>query len=195
MQVLEWLSNIGCICTSELLRHAVRWGRVPVVAWCLDHYPHPPDACDRLAFSCLNTHGPEVFEYLADQRGFKSSPTELMHTLSQRNWWRQTGRFDAAILVKRYGTPLYSDYLWDAIRHEDLDRVRFALSQGQVVSEDCYEMLVENADATMLNEVLLARKVCGCIPEDERALIEGALRMTECHPNAKKVWADHSSVV
>jgi hypothetical protein len=195
VQVLDWLSTVGCRCTSEVLRHAVRTGAVPVVAWCLEHHPHPPDAGDLLTLSCQNEQGSDVFKCLVDQCGFEGSPTELMQAVAEHNRWRQTGRFDAAILVKRYGTPLYSDYLWDAIRHEDLDRLRFALSQGQKVSSECYDVLIASSDAALLNEVLLARKVGDNIPEADQALIRKVLRQVDCHPNAKKVLADHSIVV
>ena len=136
-----------------------------------------------------------MFEYLADVRGFRSAPAKLMAAAAACTVSRFRASFDAAILVKRYGTPLYSKYMWGAIHCEDLGQVRFALAQGLAVSRDCYQGLIETADATLLHEVLRAKEVCGCIPEDERALIERALRMTECHPNAKKVLADHSIVV
>ena len=97
------------------------------------------------------------------------------------------GAFDAAILVKRYGSPLYSCYMLRAIRQEDLGRLRFALSQGQEVSGYCYEALLRAEDAALLNEVLLGRKASGCIPEADRVLIERALRRDKCHPNVKKM--------
>ena len=192
VEVLEWLSNMGCMCTSELLRHAVRRGGLPVVAWCIEHHTHPPDAGDLLALSCRNAHGPVVFEYLADQRGYQSTPTKLMREVALRH---RFGTFDAAILVKRYGTPLFPKYMFWAIDHEDISRVRFALSQGQEVSEDCYEELIENADATLLNVVLLARKVGDRIPKADRELIKEVLRDVDCSPNAKMVLADHSFFV
>jgi hypothetical protein len=195
VHVLEWLSSIGCRCSSELLRLAAREGGVPVVAWCLDHHSHPPDADDLLAFSCTSLKGCDVFEYLVDQRGFLSSPTELMRVAAERRLWKHREAFDAAILVKRYDIPLYSDYMWDAIRRDDLVRVRFALSQGQEVSEDCYEQLIQNADATLLNEVLLARKVGDRIPKADRELIKEGLRDVDCSPNAKMMLADHSFFV
>ena len=139
IEVLEWLSTQGCSCTSEVLRHAVRKGGVPVVAWCHDHHTHPPDAGDLLALSCKNKQGSDVFEYLAAQRGLQGSPTELMRVVAENRKWYRMECFDAAILVKRYGTPLYSDYLLDSILHQDVGRLRFALSQGQVASVPCYK--------------------------------------------------------
>jgi hypothetical protein len=195
VEVLEWLSTTGCRCTSTLLRRAGRIGGVPVAAWCLDHHPHPPDAGDLLAHSCRNVQGSNVFEYLADQRGFESSPARLM--LAAAEWFvrKHDESFDAAILVKRYGIPLYPGYMREAIDYEDLGRLRFALSQGQEVSVVCYKLLIENADATLLNEVLLARKVGDRLPEADRELIKEALRDLDCPPNAKMVLADHSFFV
>jgi hypothetical protein len=195
VEVLEWLSSKGCRCTSELLREAVRTAGVPVVAWCLDHHPHPPDAGDLLALSCESEWGSDVFEYLADERGFESSPTKLMRAAEECHTEDMMNPFDAAILVKRYGTSLYPGYMFDAIMRGDLGRLRFGLSQGQEVSSDCYEELIEVDDATLLNEVLLARKVGGSIPEIDRKLIGIALSENKCHPNAKKVLADHSIFV
>jgi hypothetical protein len=195
VQVLEWLSSKGCRCTSFLLRYALRTADVPVVAWCLDHHPHPTDAGDLLGLSCQNVQGPNVFEYLADQRGLKSSPTELMQYAAERHAWEYAEIFDAAILVKRYGIPLFPGYILEAIDREDLARLRFALSQGQEVSEECYKLLIENADATLLNEVLLARKVGDSIPEGDQALIESVLRDVDYQPSAKMVLADHSFFV
>jgi hypothetical protein len=63
------------------------------------------------------------------------------------------------------------------------------------VSSGCYEELIEVDDATLLNEVLLARKVGGSIPEVDRKLIGIALSENKCRPNAKKVLADHSIFV
>jgi hypothetical protein len=63
------------------------------------------------------------------------------------------------------------------------------------VSLKCYWELVRMDDAVIFNEVLLARKVSGSIPEGDRGLINRAVRVTECHPNAKKVLAEHSIVV
>ena len=194
VQVLEWLSNIGCICTSELLRHAVRAAGVPVVAWCLDHHPHPPDAGDLLVHSCTSLKGCDVFEYLADQRCFHSSPKELMQAAAERKMWKSREAFDAAILVKRYGIPLYSDYMFDSIDRDDLGRLRFALSQGQEVSAKCYETLIVNADTTLLNEVLVARKVGDSVPEADQTLIKQALRGFKCREYVTKVLADHSIV-
>jgi hypothetical protein len=187
VEVLEWLSAQGCSCTSELLRHAVRTGGVPVVAWCLDHHTHPPDAGDLLALSCKNKRGSDVFEYLADQRRFQSSPTELMGAAAEHYVWMPRVNFDAAILVKRYHTPLYSRYVSDAIYYDDLGRLRFALSQGQEVSMDCYKMLMMKRDPTLLNEVLLARKMGGSIPEVDRKLIKEALRRFEYYENVSNV--------
>jgi hypothetical protein len=195
VQVLEWLSTAGCRCTTEVLRHAVLRGGVSVVGRCLDHHPNPPDAGGLLALSCQNVHGTEVFEYLADQRGFLSSPTELMRAAEERQMWIDGAAFDAAILVKRYGIPLYPDYIWDAIRSEDLGRVRFAVSQGQQVSGNCYWELITMADPTFLNEVLLARKVGGSVPEADLTLIKEALCGFKCRPFVAKVLADHSIVV
>jgi hypothetical protein len=195
VEVLEWLSALGCSCTSDVLRHAVGTGGVPVVAWCLDHHTHPPDAGDLLALSCKNKQGSDVFEYLADQRGFQSSPTEVMQVVAEPRHWHERACFDAAILVKRYGTPLSSDYLPQSILHEDLDRLRFSLSQGQRPWARWYASLINNADPTLLNEVLLARKVGGRIPEVDQKLIKRALGWDEFHPNAKKVLADHSFFV
>jgi hypothetical protein len=192
VHVLEWLSSIGCRCSSELLRHAVRRGGLSVVAWCLEHHTHPPDAGDLLALSCRNAQGSDVFEYLADQRGFQSTPTELKRAVAPRH---RFGTFDAAILVKRYGIPLSPEYMFWAIDREDISRVRFALSQGQEVSEGCYVELIENADATLLNEVLLARKVGDRIPKADRELIKDVLLDVDCSPNAKMVLADHSFFV
>ena len=79
-------------------------------------------------------------------------------------------------MVKRYGTPLYPIYITDAIEDGHLDRLRFALSQGQEVSGECYKMLTRRPDAAFLNEVLLARKVGGSIPEADCTLIKQALR-------------------
>ena len=202
IEVLEWLSTQGCSCTSEVLRHAVRKGGVAVVAWCLDHHTHPPDAGDLLALSCGNEQGSDVFEYLADQRGFQSSPTELMRTAaelvaSKYNEPLDSTResFDAAILVKRHGTLLFPSYLLNAIYRGDLGRLRFALSQGQEVSGVCYKALIESWDPTLLHEVLRARTVGGSIPEADQKLIKMALGWDECHPNAKKVLADYSFFV
>ena len=97
--------------------------------------------------------------------------------------------------MKRYGTPLYPDYLFDAIRGGDLDRIRFALSQGEEVTVRCYEALISSSDPTLLHEVLLARKVGGSIPEFDRTLIIEALREVDCNPDANKVLADHSIFV
>ena len=195
LQVLEWLLTRGCMCTSEVLRRAVHMARVPVVAWCLDHHPHPSDAGDLLALSCRNGTGTAVFEYLADQCGLQSSPTELMHAAAECHTERFDAPFDAAILVKRYGTPLYPRYMIEALYREDLGRLRFALSQGQGVSAECYEVLIRAVDATLLNEVLLARKRGGSLPEYDRRLIAETLCDVDCHPHAKKVLADHSIVV
>jgi hypothetical protein len=194
VEVLEWLSTQGCSCTTALLHHAVRSGGVPVVAWCLDHHPHPPDAGDLLALSCQNEQGSNVFEYLADQRGFQSSEPELYRAVSGHTSWRRR-QFDAAILVKRYGMQLFFDYLYDAIEQEDLGRLRFALSQGVEVSATCYAALIGSADAALLNEVLLARKLGGSVPEVDRRIINEVLREFHRQPNAKKVLADHSIVV
>jgi hypothetical protein len=192
VQVLEWLSGMGCMCTTELLRHAVRRGGVPVVAWCLEHHSHAPDAGDLLVLSCENNRGTDVFEYLTDQRGFQSSPTELMRAAAENGSRLRMGGFDATVLVKRYGIPPYPGFIWEAIFLQDLARLRCALSQGQEVSEECYKLLIEIADATLLNEVLLARKVGDSIPEGDEALIERVLRDVDCQPNAKMVLADHS---
>jgi hypothetical protein len=192
VEVLEWLSAQGCSCTSDVLCHAVRLGGVPVVAWCLDHHTHPPDAGDLLALSCRNEQGSDVFEYLADQRGFQGSPTELMRVVAKNRKWFRSECFDAAILAKRYGTPLYSDYLLDSILHEDLDRLRFALSQGQRPWARCYKELINNPDPTLLNEVLLARKVGGRIPKVDRKLIKEALDEGFCEPKARKLLMDYS---
>jgi hypothetical protein len=202
VDVLEWLSTKGCTCTSALLRLAVRTAGVPVVAWCLDHHAHPPDAGDLLALSCGNEQGSDVFEYLADQRGFRSSPTELMRTAaelvaSKYNEPLDSTResFDAAILVKRHGTLLFPSYLLNAIYRGDLGRLRFALSQGQEVSGVCYKALIESWDPTLLHEVLRARTVGGSIPEADQKFIKRALGWDKCHPNAKKVLADYSFFV
>jgi hypothetical protein len=94
---------------------------------------------------------------------------------------------DAAVLTKRYGTPLFDDYMMCAIYHDDVDRLRFALSQGQEVARECYKALVQRADTTLLNEVLRTRA--------DHTRIKRVLRKVVCHPNAKKVLADHSIVV
>ena len=133
-----------------------------------------------------------MFEYLTDQRGFQSSPTELMRAAAEKRGGLLGGGFDAAILVKRYGIPLFPDYLLYAILHEDLGRLRFALSQGQVVSDPCYEALIASSDAALLNEVLLARKAGGRIPEADLLCIKRAVHRAECHQNVQKVLADHS---
>jgi hypothetical protein len=196
VHVLEWLSTQGGSCDSELLCYAVRKGGVPVVAWCLDHHPHPADAGDLLLHSCRSMKGSEVFEYLVSQRGFQSSPKELMGAVADRNRGRQAGRFDAAVLVKRYGTPLYSGYLWDAIHRHDVGRLRFALAQGQEVSVECYEKLFDTTDPAMLNEVLLARKQGDSIPEADQARIRKVLlRRFRCSSNMLKVLMDHSVVI
>ena len=85
--------------------------------------------------------------------------------------------------------------MWYAVLHEDLGRLRFALSQGVEVAAECYERIIDTADAAMLNEVLLARKIGDNIPEADQALIRKVLRQADCHPNAKKVLADHSIIV
>jgi hypothetical protein len=195
VQVLEWLSGMGCMCTSELLRHAVRIGGVPAVAWCLEHHSHAPDAGDLLILSCESIRGTDVFEYLTDQRGFQSSPTELMRAAAKNGGRLVVGGFDATVLVKRYGVPLYPGFIREAIVLEDLARIRCALVQGQEVSKDCYEELIQNADATLLNEVLLARKVGDRIPKADRELIKEVLRDVDCSPNAKMMLADHSFFV
>ena len=61
LHVLDWLSSKGCKCTNNVLWLAVRAAGVPVVAWCLDHHPHPPDVGGNLALSSTNVHGCEVF--------------------------------------------------------------------------------------------------------------------------------------
>ena len=195
VEVLEWLSTFGCTCTSELLRHAVRTAGVPVVSWCLDRHPHPPDAGDLLALSCTNLQGANVFEYFVDQCGFQSSPPELMQAVAENDVELFEGGFDAAILAKRYGTPLFPGYLVGAVHREDVGFIRFALSQGLQVSGYCFEVLIEHPDATLLNEVLLAMKVGGAISEADRTLIARALSRVKCHPSAKKVLVDHSIVV
>ena len=192
VEVLEWLSTKGYSCTSGLLRHAVRTAGVSVVVWCLDHHSHPPDAGDLLALSCESKLGSDVFEYLADQRGFQSTPTSLMLAAAECHPLEFMDPFDAAILVKRYGTPLYHRYMIEAICLEDVVRLRFALSQGQEVSDECYEVLIEHPDATLLNEVLLARKADGSLPEADHTLIQKTLRKVKCHASAKKVLMDHS---
>jgi hypothetical protein len=196
VQVLDWLSTSGCRCTTELLRRAVHIAGVPVVAWCLGHHADAPDARDLLARSCQNEQGTDVFEYLADHRGFQDSPSELMRAASwQVNVVKLADPFDAATLVKRYGTPLYPEYMSDAVRREDVGRLRFALSQGQAVSVDCYKALIKKADPTLLHEVLLARQVGGAVSEDDRTLISEALCEVKCNPCAKKMLEDHSIVV
>jgi hypothetical protein len=135
-----------------------------------------------------------VFEYLADQRGFKGSPPELMLAASGLHLGYFRNPFDAAILSNRYGTPLHPRYLLGAIRFDDLDRLRFALSQGQEVSGDCFIALITRPGAALLDEVLLAREVGGSIPEADRELIKAALRDVRCHPHARKVLVDHSIV-
>jgi hypothetical protein len=194
VEVLEWLSTQGCSCTSELLRYAVRKGGVPVISWCLDHLPQPIDFSDLLVLSCRNKRS-DVLEYLLDERGFQCSPTELMNAAADHMFYNVRASFDAAILVKRYDIPLYRHYLSDAIYYDDLDRLRFALSQGQKVTKDCYTLLMTKADPTLLNEVLLAKKVVDSIPEADQELIKETLQYYRCHPNAKKVLADHSVVV
>ena len=190
VEVLEWLSTKGCRCTSYLLRLAVRSSGVPVVSWCLDHLPQPADSSDLLVASCRNTRS-DVFEYLVDERGFQSSPTELMQAVARCHSMENEYPFDAAILAKRYGTPLYPGYMMSAIYHENVGRLRFALSQGQEVTGNCYYSLVVKADATLLNEVLLARKVGGSIPEVDRELIKRALHDSFLRQSTKKVLMDH----
>jgi hypothetical protein len=90
---------------------------------------------------------------------------------------------------------LFHDYLYEAIEQEDLGRLRFALSQGVEVRAECYERLIDTADAAMLNEVLLTRKIGDNIPEADQGLIRKVLRQVDCHPNPMKVLADHSIVV
>ena len=90
---------------------------------------------------------------------------------------------------------LFHDYLYEAIEQEDLGRLRFALSQGVEVRAECYERLIDTADAAMLNEVLLTRKIGDNIPEADQALFRKVLRQADCHPNAKKVLANHSIIV
>ena len=194
VQVLEWLSAHGCSCTTDLLFDAVRMGTVPVVAWCLNHYPHPPDGGALLALSCENRDGSEVFEYLADQRGFQISELELNRALGEHNS-RSPKRFDAAIVVKRYGIPLFPKYMMFAILDEDIGRLRFALSQGLEVSVECYKLLIMKADATYLNEVLLARNVLGRLTTTDWMRIMQALCEVPCPTGAKKVLAEHYIVV
>jgi hypothetical protein len=195
VEVLEWLSAMGGTCTSQLLCDAIAVSGVPVVAWCLDHHPHPPDGGYLLELSCLRYQGSEVFEYLADHRGFEESPTELMKAVAHGIFVEFENAFDAAVLTTRYGTPLFPNYMMRAIYHEDVGRVRFALSQGQDVSEECYELLIDNADATLLNEVLLARTVGGSIPEVDHKRIKEALHRFKCRENVSEVLAYHSIVV
>ena len=103
--------------------------------------------------------------------------------------------FDAAILVTRYGTPLFPEYMKDAVFREDLSRVRFALSQNQDVSYECYVTLLDADDATLLNEVLRAKKVGGSIPMTDQALIKQALHEAEPHAYVIEVLAEHSIFV
>jgi hypothetical protein len=187
VEVLEWLSTQGCSCTRELLRHAVFTGGLPLVTWCLDHHMHPPNAGDLLALSCINELGSDVFEHLVNQRGFQSSPTELMRFVAEHRMFPHRLNFDAAVLVKRYDTPLYSHYMFDAIRFNDLDRLRFALSQGQEVSMVCYKRLLQETDATLLIEVLLARKVGDSVPEVDYTRIKEALFEVKHYDSVSKV--------
>jgi hypothetical protein len=83
----------------------------------------------------------------------------------------------------------------DAIYGDDLGRLRFALSQGQVVSDRCYEALITSSNAALLNVVLLARKSGGSIPEVDHKRIKEALRRFKCRENVSKVLADHSIVL
>ena len=85
--------------------------------------------------------------------------------------------------------------MWEAIHHEDLVRLRFALLHGQEVSVACYDALIEEADPTLLNEVLLARKVGDTFPEGDRGRIKEALRRFKRRECVTKVLADHSIVV
>jgi hypothetical protein len=198
VHVLEWLVTQGCLCTSAVLRRALFSAGVPVVAWCLDNHPRPSDAGDLLALSCETELGSAVFEYLADERGLESSPTILMRAVEESHASglpMPNSLFDAAILVKRYGTPLYPEYMFEAYELDDVGRLRFALSQGQEVSADCYEKLTCSFDPTLLNEVLLGRKVGGSIPESDLSLIKQVVRRWGCHPSAARVLADHSVVV
>ena len=104
--------------------------------------------------------------------------------------------FDASILVKRYGAPLFAQYMSGAIRRDDVGRLRFALSQGHEVTDNCFLALFQSTDAALLNGVLLASKVLsGSIPKADHELIEGVLSRNLCNADAKKVLADVSSVV
>jgi hypothetical protein len=192
--VLEWHLAQGCRCTSEVLASAVHSGGVRAVSWCLDHIPDIPDSSDLLALSCRYGRS-DVFEYLVDERGFQGSPIDLMKASTEHRMWMQGVTFDVAILVKRYGARLYSDYLWHSIRHEHLGRVRFALSQGQEVSVECYADLMKSPDTTFLNEVLLARTVGGSIPEGDQALIKQALPRYRYRESVTRMLAEHSIAV
>ena len=199
VEVLEWLRSQGCTCTSRVLRLAVRKAGVPVVSWCLDHHPDPSDAGDLLALSCQNEQGNDMFEYLADERGLRSSPTALMRAAAQVDAEHlRADPFDAAILVKRYGSaraPLYPGYILDAIRREHLGRLRFALGQAQDVSDDCFRALVKTPDAALLQTVLLAWKGGGRLSEADQAHILSCIRDHSIHLNAIAVLKDHSMVI
>jgi hypothetical protein len=62
-------------------------------------------------------------------------------------------------LVKRYGAPFFAQYMSGAIRRDDVGRLRFALSQGHEVTDNCFLSLFQSTDAALLNGVLVASKV------------------------------------
>jgi hypothetical protein len=161
-------------------------GIVSVVAWLLDHVAAPHDV-DLLVLSCQNRWGSDVFEYLADNRGYESAPEELMIAAA-----RNSMVFDAAVLVKRYRVPLHHTYLGRAIVATDVGRIRFALSHGQVPVAMHYTQLFHSPDVGLLSEVLRARKVDGVLPEADRAHIQHALRVSPFNERAMKVLSDHA---
>ena len=186
VHVLEWLMTKGYECTSDLLPVAVTFAKVHVVDWLFVHCDPPADV-DLVELSCQNRWGSEVFEYLVDLRGLKCHPGICV---SRSERWSLT--FDAAVVVERYGVPLYPNYLKQAIELNDVRRVRFALSQGQQPTTDDYVELIDSLDATLLSEVLRARQVNGTLAEPDRSRIRHALRVSMFSGYTRELLSDHS---
>ena len=186
IHVLEWLMAKGCECTSDLLTVAVQNSKVNVVAWLFARCAPPTDV-DLVLLSCRNKWGSAVFEYLVDVCGLECDPKRCMLALAT---WDPP--FDAAVVAKRFDVPLYTLYLKQAIRFDDVSCVRFALSHGQQLTSSDYISLFDKRDATLLSEVLRARSVNGNIPEPDRSFIRESLPYARSRKIARSVLLPYS---
>jgi hypothetical protein len=194
MDLVRWLAEKGAEPTRSALVRAARGGHTTVIDWLLqrpdqeltEHVMYaaaeystaetvdwllargcPHDPLKVTAAACANSRGASLFTWLLDERGFDCDPAACM---------ARQPPFDAALLHRRFGTPLHGNYMTTAIADGDLDRFRYGLAAGAPVSGYAATRLVQKGDDALLLEFLRHGAVDGESSREVRATLADTLQ-------------------